>query len=502
MRKTLLPIAILSLLAVSWAGALAAPQPIEIEWLTGEGGRVLQVTTSLVRYRIAEQGGVLQSAYVHFSSYRSQTIDAVPGWKAERGKLSLLPAVSLPFEVWLEGEKSDPAVYRGEVSTEGDERATATMRAERSGATIEKVLRFDTKSLYTTEFEFHISGASGPVRVVLGYWPSGKDAPDLVYLYDGKVSPSQLAGGYKEFQGAGLVSRFSVFFLKLLPGQQGVKPFTDANASGQPVFGLEIQPQGGEAVVRGVLYAGRNRYLLLEKAGLESLVSLNLFSRFLVWVMEFFEWLYRVTGNYGWAIILFTLITRAALYPLMRNQLRSMTKMQRLAPKIKKLQERYKDDRETLQKQMMELYRQEKINPMGGCLPMLLQFPILILLWQAILYSAEQIHLSPGFLWVSDLSQPDPYYILVILTTGTMILQQWLAQKQMPSQATGGSQAMMWLFPVIMAVLFLNFPAGLWLYYFLTTLFQMGQQIIINWEMSREAPAPRPAADGEETDAD
>ena len=133
---------------------------------------------------------------------------------------------------------------------------------------------------------------------------------------------------------------------------------------------------------------------------------------------------------------------------------------------------------------------------------MLLQFPILILLWQAILYSAEQIHLSPGFLWISDLSQPDPYYILVILTTGTMILQQWLAQRQMPAQAQKGSQAMTWLFPVIMAVLFLNFPAGLWLYYFLTTLFQMGQQIIINWEMSREAPAPRAVADGEKDDAD
>ncbi len=163
-----------------------------------------------------------------------------------------------------------------------------------------------------------------------------------------------------------------------------------------------------------------------------------------------------------------------------------MAKMQRLAPKLQKLQEKYKDDRQTLQQQMMELYRQEKVNPLGGCLPLLLQFPILILLWQAIMYSAEQIHLSPAFLWLSDLSQPDPYYIMIVLATGAQLVQQWLTQRRMPEQPKGGAQMVGWVLPIVMALLFLSFPAGLWLYWFASTLLQIGQQMIFDLEMARE----------------
>jgi len=132
---------------------------------------------------------------------------------------------------------------------------------------------------------------------------------------------------------------------------------------------------------------------------------------------------------------------------------------------------------------------------------MLLQFPLLILLWQAIIYSAEQIKLSPGFLWIRDLSGPDPFYILVILTTGLMLFQQWLSQRRMATPAAGGTQLIGWLFPIIMAVMFLNWPAGLWLYWFFTTALQVGQQAIVEWELAREEtrrPAPRP--DGAEDD--
>ena len=340
-----------------------------------------------------------------------------------------------------------------------------------------------------------ISGQGERVRIVVGHRPSGKGAPELLFLYDDQVYSKPLVSGtYSRFQGLGLVGKQSVFFLRLDEGS-GLVPFVEANAAGQPVFGLE---GSGDVSLQGVLYAGRNRYLLLDKAGLGVLVDLSFFSRFLVMVMRFFEWLYHLTGNYGWAIILFTLITRVLLYPLMRNQLRSMAKMQRLAPKLKKLQEKYKDDRETLHKQMMELYRAERVNPLGGCLPLILQMPLLILLWQAIMYSAEQIHLSPGFLWIRDLSQPDPYYILVILTTGLMLFQQWLTQRRLPEPPTGGGQAMGWLFPVIMAVFFLSFPAGLWLYWFLSTALQMGQQLVVDWELARERarrPAPPPTED-------
>ncbi len=480
---------------IFWLGAalLAAPQPLQVERLQTDAGEILQITGSLVRYQFSQADGTLRSAYIHFSSYRSQSLDAVPGWTVVDRELALAPGVSLPFEVWLGDSTVDPGGYQSSLDRPDGGTALVRFVGEGEGATVEKGFTVRTDSLYTLEVSLRVVGAGGKVRVVVGHRPSGKAAPDLVFLYDDRVYSTPLApGSYSRFQGLGLLGKDAVFFLKLEEGS-GLVPFLGANASGQPVFGLEAA--GGELELRGILYAGRNRYLLLEKAGLEALVDLGLFSKFLVMVMRFFEWLYRLTGNYGWAIILFTLITRVVLYPLMRNQLRSMAKMQRLAPKIKKLQERYKDDRETLQKQMMELYRAEGVNPLGGCLPMLLQFPILILLWQSILYSAEQIHLSPGFLWIRDLSQPDPYYILVVLTTGAMLLQQWFTQKRVPEQAGGSGQAIGWLFPIIMAILFMSFPAGLWLYYFLTTVFQIGQQLIIDWELARErarTPAPPP----------
>ena len=473
----------------------AAPQPLAVEWLSTDTGRVLEVTGGLVRYRFTELGGALQSAYVYFSTYRSQPLDAVPGWTLVDRKLALAPGVSLPFEIWVGDAQSDSHLYAIDISHADEDTATVSMSGSVGNISAEKEFTLRTDALYTMGVRLQISGQGERVRIVVGHRPSGKGAPELLFLYDDQVYSTPLAPGtYSRFQGLGLVGKQSVFFLRLDEGS-GLVPFLGANAAGQPVFGLE---GSGDVSLRGVLYAGRNRYLLLDKAGLGVLVDLSFFSRFLVMVMRFFEWLYHLTGNYGWAIILFTLITRVLLYPLMRNQLRSMAKMQRLAPKLKKLQEKYKDDRETLHKQMMELYRAERVNPLGGCLPLILQMPLLILLWQAIMYSAEQIHLSPGFLWIRDLSQPDPYYILVILTTGLMLFQQWLTQRRLPEPPTGGGQAMGWLFPVIMAVFFLSFPAGLWLYWFLSTALQMGQQLVVDWELARERarrPAPPPTED-------
>jgi len=116
---------------------------------------------------------------------------------------------------------------------------------------------------------------------------------------------------------------------------------------------------------------------------------------------------------------------------------------------------------------------------------MFVQLPILVLLWKAILYSATQIHFSPGFLWVSDLSLRDPYFILVILTTAVMILQQKMMTPMTTGDAKGSQKYMGYMMPIFMAVFLYNFPAGLWFYYFLTTILQVGQQYFVNWEMAR-----------------
>lgn len=455
-------------------GALAQDAPETLTLLV-EGEEVLQVTTGLVRYQFAKVGGVLRSAYVHFSTYGTQPTETVPGWMENAPS----PGISFPFEVWLGDE---PVLAAHEIRTEKKEGAVyLEISYEDERVRVRKNFEILQNSLYTGEFEVSVEGTD-LVRLVLGHLPAGGSAPELVYIYDGRLQKAPLAPGtYARFGGLGLLSRDVVFFFRIDEGD--VQPFIARNEAGQPVFGVE----GKDVLkIKGLFYTGRNRYILLADNGLAPLASSGPFTAVLVGVIRFFEGLYSLTGNYGWAIILFTLITRLVLYPLTRNQFRSMAKMQKLAPKIKKIQERFKDDREALQKQLLELYRQEKVNPLGGCLPMLLQFPLLILLWQAIMYSAEKIHLSPGFLWISDLSKPDPYYILVILGTGVQVLYTWYTQRRLPSEAGGGSQFLGYVFPLVMALLFLSFPAGLWLYWTFTTIVQFGQQLIIDWEMARE----------------
>lgn len=454
---------------------------MELLRLTAEGTEIVQVKTSLVRYQFAITGGTLRSAYGHFASYGSTTFDPVPGW-GTGATPTLGYGVSLPFEVWLGEETTDERGYAAVVETPAPDAARVRLTHDEPGLQATKEFHTQWGALYTMDVAVSVRAPGQRIRLVLGHRPTGNDVPNLVFLYDGQTHPAPLAvGSYSRFQGLGLVGSDRVYFLGL--EEVDAAPFFAVNGMGQPVFGLEAS---GELVLRGTLYTGRNRYVLLDKAGIASVAPVGFFSQILVWVMTFFEWLYRLTGNYGWAILLFTLITRLLTHPLMRNQYRSMAKMQRLAPKLKKLQEKYKDDRQTLQQQMMELYRQEKVNPLGGCLPLLLQFPVLILLWQAIMHSAELIHVSPPFLWLRDLSQPDPYYIMIVLATGAQLLQQWLTQRRMPEPPTGGSQMIGWVFPIVMALLFLSFPAGLWLYWLLSTLFQMGQQLIFDLEMARE----------------
>jgi YidC/Oxa1 family membrane protein insertase len=132
---------------------------------------------------------------------------------------------------------------------------------------------------------------------------------------------------------------------------------------------------------------------------------------------------------------------------------------------------------------------------LGGCLPLLVQLPLLVLLWKAILYSTEEIHLSAGFLWMADLSLRDPYFIFVVVTTAAMILQQ----KLMTPVTTGDSRNAAFIgyvFPIVMAIFLWNFPAGLWMYYFLTTIFQVAQQYIVNRELAHADAKARTSSGG------
>ncbi len=185
-----------------------------------------------------------------------------------------------------------------------------------------------------------------------------------------------------------------------------------------------------------------------------------------------------IAQNWGVAIILMTLVIKLALYPLSAASYKSMAKMRKVAPQMKRLQERHAGDRQRLSQEMMELYKKEKANPLGGCLPMLLQMPVFIALYW-VLYESVELRQAPFFLWIDDLASMDPFFVLPILMGASMYFQQML-NPPMPDPMQARIMKMM---PIMFTVLFLFFPAGLVLYWLVNNLLSMAQQWYITYRI-------------------
>lgn len=177
-------------------------------------------------------------------------------------------------------------------------------------------------------------------------------------------------------------------------------------------------------------------------------------------------------GSHGLAIILLTVIIKIIVYPLTVKQLKSMKAMQKIQPEMKKLQEKYKDKPQIMQQKLMELYKKEGANPLSGCLPMLIQMPILMGMYYT-LYNFDYGNVEPSFLWLPSLSQTDPSYILPLLSALTTFLQQKLSM----SEQTQQMKMMMIIMPLFIGIISLNFPAGLVLYWVTMNIVQIVQQI-------------------------
>ena len=191
----------------------------------------------------------------------------------------------------------------------------------------------------------------------------------------------------------------------------------------------------------------------------------------LFWLLTF---LHGIVGNWGWAIVALTILVKLAFFPLQAASYRSMAKMRKVQPRLNAIRERYGDDRMKLNQAMMELYKTEKINPLGGCLPILVQIPVFIALYWVLLASVE-IRNAPWIGWIHDLSSPDPLYILPILMAGTMFLQTHLN----PKPADPVQAKMMTFMPLIFSVMFFFFPSGLVLYWVVSNIFSIAQQWVI-----------------------
>ena len=251
-----------------------------------------------------------------------------------------------------------------------------------------------------------------------------------------------------------------------------------------------VEP-GQTLVTGGTLYIGPKIQEDLKEiaTGLDLTVDYG----FLWWIgvplFLLLEWFHGLLGNWGLAIIMVTFAIKLLLYPLSAAQYRSFAKMRHIQPKVNALKDRYGDDRQKMSQAMMDLYRKEKVNPLGGCLPLLVQMPVFIALYWVLLESVELRH-AEFYLWIDDLSAMDPLYILPLLMGASM----WLMQKLQPMAATMDpmQQKIMQFMPVIMTVFFLFFPSGLVLYWLVNNLLSIAQQLYVTKKMEVEL-ANRPS---------
>ncbi len=223
-------------------------------------------------------------------------------------------------------------------------------------------------------------------------------------------------------------------------------------------------------------YIGPKKGDLLQALGvhLEASIEYGWFgviARPLVWLLHFF---YQYVHNYGVAIIILTILIKLAFYPLSQKSFKSMSQMKKIQPKLAKLKEKYKDDKARLNKEMMDLYRTHKVNPFGGCLPMVVQIPVFFALYRALMVAIELRH-APFVFWITDLSAKDPYYVTPLIMGATMFLQQ----KMTPTTGDAMQTKMMLFMPIVFTFMFLNFPSGLVLYWLVNNILSIGQQYLV-----------------------
>jgi len=240
-----------------------------------------------------------------------------------------------------------------------------------------------------------------------------------------------------------------------------------------------IEP-GTSKTVDARLFAGPQVETMMEKLypGLELVKDygwLTILSKPLYWLLD---QLHKILGNWGWAIVGLVLLLKIAFYWLNAKAYASMAKMKAINPKIMEMRERLKDKPQQMQQEMMRIYREEKVNPMGGCFPIMIQIPVFIALYWVLLSSVEMRN-APWIGWIHDLSTPDPFFILPLLMTLSSLLQTALN----PAPPDPMQAKMMWFMPLIFSVMFFFFPAGLVLYWLTNNILSIAQQWIINTRM-------------------
>jgi YidC/Oxa1 family membrane protein insertase len=286
---------------------------------------------------------------------------------------------------------------------------------------------------------------------------------------------------------AAMIQHYFVVAIIPDPGEDD-RYYTKTLSGPRYVIGLispqETVPAGGSGDFHTRVYVGPKLqdHLADVAPGLELTVDygrLTVLAQPIFWLLKT---IHKAIGNWGWSIVLLTMLIKLAFYKLSETSYRSMANMRKLAPRLQSLKERYGDDRQRLNQAMMELYKKEKINPLGGCLPIVVQIPVFIALYWVLLESVE-MRQAPFMLWINNLSAPDPYYVLPLLMGATMLIQQKLNPAPMdPIQAK-----VMMALPIVFTVFFAFFPSGLVLYWVVNNTLSIAQQYVITKRIERGA---------------
>jgi len=309
-----------------------------------------------------------------------------------------------------------------------------------------------------------------------------------------KVHPSDLDKGKAEHvqqATSGWLAFVQHYFVSAWLPPQGVprdyvtERRQDGSYAGRVMVPVNVAP-GAAATVSVPLYVGPQEQRRLQAAapGLDLVVDygwLAIIAWPLFWLLEKF---YALSGNWGVAIILLTVLIKILFFPLSAASYKSMAKMKLITPRLTKIREMYAHDRQKMNQAMMELYKTEKINPLGGCFPILVQIPVFIALYWVLLAAIELRH-APFVLWIKDLSALDPYYVLPILMAATMVLQT----RMNPTPPDPVQARVMQIMPYVFSVFFFFFPAGLVLYWLVNNILSIAQQWQIQRMFDRDKPA-------------
>ena len=291
------------------------------------------------------------------------------------------------------------------------------------------------------------------------------------------------AEGRKSFSGVELISAFDQYTATIMYGLgQDTNILVERDRNDNPIVYFDaMQTMNFNG------YIGPKDYVVLETINpvLVNAIEYGWFTFAAKPLFALLLWLYGIFGNWGWAIIALTIIVRMVLYPLTYKGMVSMQKIKDVAPKIKELQAKYKGDPQRTNAAVMDMYKKHGANPLGGCLPMLLQIPVFFAIYRVLL-NAVELQGAEWALWIDDLSRMDPTFILPILMGASMYYQQKLT----PNNFTDPLQAKVFKFlPIIFTFFFLTFPAGLVLYWFVNNMFSIGQQFIVNQQFKNAKDA-------------